>query len=44
LKHYHAYHHASISMSQFIPYLPKVMNKIVDNVAYYVQEIEENSP
>ncbi|MDQ3801378.1 MAG: hypothetical protein M3384_18300 [Acidobacteriota bacterium] len=42
LNFYHQYPFADISMEKFVPYLPKVMKKIIDNAGYYVRGIEEN--
>ena len=42
LNFYHQYPFSDIRMDQFVPYLPKVMKKIIDNAGYYVRGIEEN--
>ena len=43
LEYYHGYPFSDISMNKFVPYLPKIIQKIIDNCAYYVNDIEEQA-
>ena len=41
LKSYHAYGKQTICMDDLNAYLPKVMEKLTGNVAFYIEELEE---
>lgn len=41
LHRYHQYPYSGIDMNKLVEYLPNVMKKLVDNVSYYVSDIEK---
>lgn len=41
LKSYHGYHKQTISMADLYDFLPKVMQKLADNVEFYLEELGE---